>query len=57
MGSTRRGFWTLTKLSPRYTPEAARLIKHLTPELKGMCEPLSIVFALTLKLATNSSVI
>ena len=36
MGSTRRGFRTLTKLSPRYTPEAARLIKHLPPELKRL---------------------
>lgn len=26
----------MTKLSPRYTPEAARLIKHLPPELKRL---------------------
>jgi mRNA interferase RelE/StbE len=36
MGSACPGFRTLTKLSPRYTPEAARLIKHLPPELKRL---------------------
>ncbi len=36
MGSARRGFRTLTKFAPRYTPEAARLIKHLPPELKRL---------------------
>jgi hypothetical protein len=47
MGSTRRGFRTLTKLPPRYTPEAARLSNIYHPNSNGLYEPLKLLLAQT----------